>query len=90
MGGWSVMVMILCVYKWAQILVSVCVQVSLNVYKWSLCTSDPFLCVQVSPLPLAKTEYAKLQWIPEIGSPRKDRKKELYSLVGCVWWALER
>ena len=52
MGGWSVMVMILCVYKWFQILVSVCVQVRLNVYKWSLCTSDPFLCVQVIPLPL--------------------------------------
>ena len=51
MGGWSVMVMILCVYKWSQILVSVCVQVRLNVYKWSLCTSDPFLCVQVIPLP---------------------------------------
>ena len=49
MGGWSVMVMILCVYKWSQILVSVCVQVRLNVYKWSLCTSDPFLCVQVIP-----------------------------------------
>ena len=52
MGGWSVMVMILCVYKWSQILVSVCVQVRLNVYKWSLCTSDPFLCVQVIPLPV--------------------------------------
>ena len=51
MGGWSVMVMILCVYKWSEILVSVCVQVRLNVYKWSLCTSDPFLCVQVIPLP---------------------------------------
>ena len=46
--------------------------------------------VPVQKTALAKTEYAKLQWIPEIGSPRKDRKKELYSLVGCVWWALER
>ena len=46
------MVMILCVYKWSEILVSVCVQVRLNVYKWSLCTSDPFLCVQVIPLPV--------------------------------------
>ena len=55
MGGWSVMVMILCVYKWSQILVSVCVQVRLNVYKWSLCTSDPFLCVQVIPLPYRAT-----------------------------------
>ena len=39
MGGWSVMVMILCVYKWSEFLF-------LYVYKWgSMCTSDP--CVQV-------------------------------------------
>ena len=49
MGGWSVMVMILCVYKWSQnscfcmcTSEAQCVQVIL-VYKWSfsVCTSDP-------------------------------------------------
>ena len=70
------------------LLVSSCIQLCFEVYQ--IVSVIVTTLVPVQKTALAKTEYAKLQWIPEIGSPRKDRKKELYSLVGCVWWALER
>ena len=50
MGGWSVMIMILCVYKWCENYVFVCVQVTYNVYKWRMCTSD-LICVCTSDVP---------------------------------------
>ena len=85
MGGWSVMVMILCVYKWSQILVSVCVQVRLNVYKWSLCTSDPFLCVQVIPLPFETFPRPMSPWFLKLRMVKWPWKNSTKPCVIMVW-----